>query len=507
MSEERYFRERARIEQGHVKYREKLKDEGKLFVRDRLKLLLDPGSEFQEDFLFARNQDPDTPADGVVTGVGVVGGRPVCVMANDYTVKAGSWGEKTVQKIVRIQERAERLQLPLLYLVDAAGGRISEQIKIFPGRYHAGRIFYNEVRLSGVVPQICILFGPSPAGSAYLPALTDLVIMVDGKASLYVGSPRMVEMAIGEKTTLEELGGARMHCTVSGCGDVLAASDEEAIELARRYLAFMPASYRDRPARAEAVPPRPGRAIEDIVPFDQRKWFDMHEVIDRIVDAGSFFEVKKLFAGEILVGLARLAGRAVGIVANQPKVKGGVLMVDSADKAARFINLCNAFNIPLIYLADVSGFMVGSKVERAGIIRHGAKMVFATSQATVPKICVVVRKCYGAGLYAMCGPAFEPDAALALPQGQVAIMGPEPAVNAVYYNKIMELPEAERAAYVKQKRDEYAEDVDIYKLASEMLVDGIVSGGELRDELVKRLTFAETKEHAFPPRRNPVLPV
>ena len=507
MSEERYFRERARIEQGHLKYRDKLREEGKLFVRDRLKLLFDPGSEFQEDFLFARNQEADTPADGVVTGVGMVGGRPVCVMANDYTVKAGSWGEKTVQKIVRIQERAERLQLPLLYLVDAAGGRISEQIKIFPGRYHAGRIFYNEVRLSGVVPQVCILFGPSPAGSAYLPALTDLVIMVDGKASLYVGSPRMVEMAIGEKTTLEELGGARMHCTVSGCGDVLAASDEEAIALARRYLAFMPGSYRDRPLRTEAIPPRPGRAIEEIVPFDQRKWFDVYELIDRLVDADSFFEVKRLFAAEIVVGLARLGGRAVGLVANQPKVKGGVLMVDSSDKAARFINLCNAFNIPLVYLADVPGFMVGSKVERAGIIRHGAKMVFATSQATVPKICVVVRKCYGAGLYAMCGPAFEPDAALALPQGQVAIMGPEPAVNAVYYNKIMELPEAERAAYVKQKRDEYAEDVDIYKLASEMLVDGIVSGGELRDELIKRLAFAESKQHAFPTRRNPVPPV
>jgi methylmalonyl-CoA decarboxylase subunit alpha len=507
VSEERYFRERARIEQGHLKYRDKLKDEGKLFVRDRLTLLLDPGSEFQEDFLFARNQDVDTPADGVVTGVGMVGGRPVCVMANDYTVKAGSWGEKTVQKIVRIQERAQRLQIPLVYMVDAAGGRISEQIKIFPGRYHAGRIFYNEVQLSGVVPQVYILFGPSPAGSAYLPALTDLVIMVDGKASLYVGSPRMVEMAIGEKTTLEELGGARMHCTVSGCGDVLAASDEEAIALARRYLQFMPAAFRDRPPRAEAVAPRPGRPIEEIVPFDQRKWFDMYEVIDRVVDAGSFFEVKRLFAAEIIVGLARLEGRAVGIIANQPKVKGGVLMVDSADKAARFINLCNAFNISLIYLADVSGFMVGSKVERAGIIRHGAKMVFATSQATVPKICVVVRKCYGAGLYAMCGPAFEPDAALALPQGQVAIMGPEPAVNAVYFNKIMELPEAERAAYVKAKRDEYAEDVDIYKLASEMLVDGIVAGRELRGELARRLGYAESKQQDFPPRRNPIVPV
>ena len=507
MSEERYRRERARIEQGHVKYRDKLKDEGKLFVRDRLSLLLDPGSDFQEDFLFARNLEADTPADGVVTGVGTVGGRTVCVMANDYTVKAGSWGEKTVQKIVRIQERAQRLQVPLLYLVDAAGGRISEQIKIFPGRYHAGRIFYNEVQLSGVVPQVCILFGPSPAGSAYLPALTDCVIMVDGKASLYVGSPRMVEMAVGEKISLEDLGGARMHCTVSGCGDVLAASDEEAIELAKRYLAFMPASWQERPAPAAARAAKAGRAIEEIVPYDQRKWFDMHEVIDRVIDEGSLFEIKRLFAGEVIVGFARLGGRAVGLVANQPKVKGGVLMVDSSDKAARFINLCNAFNIPLIYLADVSGFMVGSKVERAGIIRHGAKMVFATSQATVPKICVVVRKCYGAGLYAMCGPAFEPDAALALPQGQIAIMGPEPAVNAVYYNRIMELPEAERAAYVKAKRDEYAQDVDVYKLASEMLVDGIVAGSELRDELIKRLAFAESKQHAFPPRRNPVTPV
>jgi acetyl-CoA carboxylase carboxyltransferase component len=505
--EDRYHRERARIEQGHVKYREKLRAEGKLFVRDRLKLLLDPGSEFQEDWLFARNQEADTPADGVVTGVGQVGGRPVCIMANDYTVKAGSWGEKTVLKIVRIQEKAARLGVPMLYLVDAAGGRISEQVKIFPGRFHAGRIFYNEVQLSGVVPQVCVLFGPSPAGSAYLPALTDLVIMVDGKASLYVGSPRMVEMAIGEKTTLEELGGARMHCTVSGCGDVLAPSDEEAIELAKRYLGYMPTSFRQTPPRAVSAEPKAGRSIDEIVPYDQRKWFDMYEVIDRVIDAGSWFEIKRLFAPEVIVGLARIEGRVVGIVANQPKVKGGVLMVDSSDKAARFIWLCNAFNIPLVYLADIAGFMVGTRVEREGIIRHGAKMVFATSQATVPKISVIVRKCYGAGLYAMCGPAFEPDAALSLPQGQIAIMGPEPAVNAVYYNKIMELPESERAAWVKAKREEYAEDVDIYRLASEMLVDDIVPGGALRAELVKRLAYAESKAHEFPARRNGVYPV
>jgi acetyl-CoA carboxylase carboxyltransferase component len=507
VSEERYFKERARIEQGHTRYRDKLRAEGKLFVRDRLTLLLDPGTAFQEDWIFARSQEPDTPADGVITGVGTVSGRPVCVMANDYTVKAGSWGEKTVQKIIRIQERAARLGVPLLYLVDAAGGRISEQIKIFPGRFHAGRIFYNEVQLSGVVPQVCILFGPSPAGSAYLPALTDVVIMVEGKASLYVGSPRMVEMAVGERTTLEELGGARMHCEVSGCGDVLAASDEEAIALARRYLAYMPQSFETRPARLDPAEPQPGRPIDEIVPYDQRKYFDMYEVIDRLIDAASWFEIKRLFAPEIIVGLARLDGRPVGIVANQPKVKGGVLFPDSADKAARFIWLCNAFNVPLVYLADVSGFMVGSKVERAGIIRHGAKMIFATSQATVPKISVTVRKCYGAGLYAMCGPAFEPDAALALPQAQIAIMGPEPAVNAVYYNKIMELPEPERAEYVKRKRDEYVQDVDIYKLASEMLIDDIVPGSALREELIKRLAYAETKADRFPPRRNGVYPV
>jgi acetyl-CoA carboxylase carboxyltransferase component len=507
VSEERYARERARIEQGHVKYRDKLRAEGKLFVRDRLRLLLDPGSDFEEDWLFARSQEAETPADGVVTGVGRVGGRTTCVMANDYTVKAGSWGEKTVQKIVRIQEKAARLQVPIVYLVDAAGGRISEQIRIFPGRWHAGRIFYNEVQLSGVVPQVCILFGPSPAGSAYLPALTDVVIMVDGKASLYVGSPRMVEMAIGEKTTLEDLGGARMHCTVSGCGDVLAASDEEAIELARRYLTYMPQSFREPPAPAEPVDAKPGRSIEAIVPYDQRKYFDMYEVIDRVVDAGSWFEIKRLFAPEIIVGLARLGGRVVGLVANQPKVKGGVLFPDSSDKAARFIWLCNAFNVPLVYLADVAGFMVGTRVEREGIIRHGAKMVFATAQATVPKISVVVRKCYGAGLYAMCGPAFEPDAALSLPQGQIAIMGPEPAVNAVYYNRIMDLPEAERAAFVRAKREEYAQDVDVYKLASEMLIDDIVPGSALRAELIKRLAFAGTKVHDFPARRNGVYPV
>jgi acetyl-CoA carboxylase carboxyltransferase component len=260
---------------------------------------------------------------------------------------------------------------------------------------------------------------------------------------------------------------------------------------------------------ADAPPrdPDPGRGIDDIVPYDQRKYFDMHEVIRALVDAGSWFEVKALFAREIITGFARLAGRAVGIVANQPKVKGGVLFVDSSDKAARFIWLCNAYNVSLVYLSDVSGFMVGSKVERAGIIRHGAKMIFATSQATVPKICVVVRKCYGAGLYAMCGQAFEPDAVLALPQAQIAIMGPEPAVNAVYYNRIMELEGEAREAFVRERREDFQKDIDVFRLASEMLVDAVVPPSELRGELIKRLGYASTKQHRFPPRRNGVYPV
>jgi acetyl-CoA carboxylase carboxyltransferase component len=317
----------------------------------------------------------------------------------------------------------------------------------------------------------------------------------------------MVEMAIGEKIDHEALGGARMHCEESGCGDVLVSSDEEAIAVARRYLAYMPQSQRDRVPDVPEVAPEPGRAIDEIVPYDQRKYFDMHEVVRALVDAGSWLEVKALFAREIITGFARLGGRAVGIVANQPRVKGGVLFVDSSDKAARFLWLCNAYNVPIVYLADVSGFMVGSKVERAGIIRHGAKMIFATSQATVPKICVVVRKCYGAGLYAMCGQAFEPDAVLALPQAQIAIMGPEPAVNAVYYNRIMELDGEARAAFVRERRDEYQKDIDVFRLASEMHVDAVVPGAELRGELVKRLAYAGTKQHRFPPRRNGVYPV
>ena len=489
---------RDRIRQGGApRYHAKNAEAGKLFARERLARLLDPGS-FVEDGTFANGLEAELPADGVITGLGTILGRPVAVMANDSTVKAGSWGARTVEKIVRIQETVARIRCPLLYLVDSAGARITDQVEMFPGRRGAGRIFRNEVLLSGDVPQVCLLFGPSAAGGAYIPAFCDLVVMVDGNASMYLGSPRMAEMVIGEKVSLEEMGGAKMHCSVSGCGDVLVKTEDEAIAAARAYLSYLPSSFAEAPPTAETrEPDRSGRSIEEIIPADQNKPFDMFALIRELIDAGSFFEVKKLFAQELVTGFARIAGRTVGIVANQPKYKGGVLFVDSADKGARFIWLCDAFNVPLIFLADVPGFMIGTKVERAGIIRAGAKMISAVSEATVPRISVVVRKAYGAGLYAMSGPGFGPDCTLALPQAMIAVMGPEAAVNAVYFNKILEKPESERPAYVEQLRNEYRADVDLSKLASELVVDEIVPGDELREQLIRRL---ELYGRSFRPR-------
>ena len=501
----------AKIEQikrgGPERYRQRAKAQGRLLVRERLARLLDPGFG-AEDGIFADATDEGNAADAVITGIGKIHGRTVCYMANDPTVKAGSWGPKTVEKILRIQESAVNLRVPLLYLVDSAGARITHQVDMFPGRRHAGRIFYNEVVLSGLVPQICLLFGPSAAGGAYIPAFCDIVVMVDGHASMYLGSPRMAEMVIGEKTTLEDMGGARMHCEVSGCGDVLVQSDEEAIDFIRRYLQYFPDHCDSHPeVFPTADPAKAPSELAHIIPTNQNAPFDMYELIERIVDADSFLEIKALFAKELITGLARIGGRAVGIVASQPKVKGGVLFVDSADKGTRFIALCDAFNIPLLFLADVPGFMIGSKVERQGMIRHGAKMIYAVSEATVPKISVIVRKVYGAGLYAMCGPAYGTDATLALPTANIAVMGPEAAVNAVYYNKIMELQGEEREHFVRERREEYRRDIDLYKLASRLIVDAIIPPSQLREELICRFAAYASKHVTNPRKRHGVMPV
>ena len=484
----------------------KLARANKLFVRERIDLLFDDCT-FVEDGQLGNALADDLPADGVVTGRGLVQGRPALVVANDPGVKAGSWGARTVEKIIRMTEAALRDELPIFWFIDSAGARITDQVALFPGRRGAGRIFHNQVALSGKVPQICCLFGPSAAGGAYIPSFCDVVIMVEANASMYLGSPRMAEMVVGEKVTLEEMGGARMHATISGCGDQLAADDTEAIEQAKHYFSYLPLNWRSPLPAYDPLDPARDFA-DDLVPSQESAGYDIRRIVEAIVDEGSFFEIKPLFAPELVTGFALLEGEVIGIVANQPAVKGGVLFVDSADKGARFIWHCDAFSIPLLYLADVPGFMIGSAVERQGIIRHGAKMITAVAEATVPTVSLIIRKAYGAGLYAMAGPGFGPDACLALPTAKIAVMGPEAAINAVYANKIAEIKdETERISYVERLRKDYEIDIDILRLASELVVDAIVEPREVRRELVARFAAAATKDRHFSTRRHGIPPV
>jgi len=484
---------------GAAKYHEAAAAKGKLFARDRISLLIDADS-FTEDGRYANALADGLPADGVITGTATIDDRPVAIMANDSTVKAGSWGARTVEKIIRIIEYAYETQIPMIYLVDSAGARITDQVQMFPGRRGAGHIFHTQIKASGQIPQVCALFGPSAAGGAYIPAFCDFTAMVDGNASMYLGSPRMVEMVVSEKTTLEELGGARLHCTVSGSGHYLAQDEEDALAAVKGYLSYLPLNWQREP---QAVLSREPESIDlrALVPESERRAFDVKRYIRGLADEDSFFEIHALWAREIVTGFARLDGHVVGIVANNPMHKGGVLFVDSADKAARFIQVCDAFNIPLVFLADVPGFMVGTAVERQGIIRHGARMIAAMSGATVPKICVVIRKAYGAGLYAMAGPGFEPDATLALPTAKIAVMGAEAAVNAVYANKLDQIADDdERKAETDRLREEYEQDIDILRLAAELVVDDIVEPEDLRAELIRRLAIARRRPRVRAPR-------
>lgn len=490
---------------GSDKARERVVAKGQLLVRDRLRLLLDDEPEF-EDGLLARAGD-GLPGDAVVTVVGKVDGRTTCVIANDYTVKAGTWGRRTFEKITRLQELADQLGAPLVYLVDAAGARIDEQFDSYAGRHAWGNIFFNQIAYSGRVPQVCALFGPSPAGSAYVPALCDLTIMVRGHATAYLGSPRLAEMVTGEQVSLEEMGGAEMHCRVSGVGDVLVDDDEEAIAAVRVWLSYFPSSWQGPPPLTEGWPPGEHRPIEQIVPAREDVPFDMQELIDAVVDEGTFFPYKDLFAPELITGLARLGGRPVGILANQTMHKAGVLFSDSSDKAARFIWICNAFNVPLLFLTDISGYMIGSAVEREGIIRHGAKMLSAVCESTVPRISVLVRKAYGGGYLAMSGSPTHPDAVLALPTAKPALMGPAAAVNAVHLNRVLAIEDpAERARFVEEERAKVEAEIDVFELANENAFEAVVAGADLREELIRRYRAYSLGGRRRAARRNAVPP-
>jgi acetyl-CoA carboxylase carboxyltransferase component len=478
----------------------------KLPVRERLDLLLDPGS-FTEDGLLATACDERLPADAVITGTGAIDGRLVTVIAHDPTVKAGSWGRRTVEKQIRALERADQDLLPVVFLVDSAGGRLTDQLGFHPGPRGAARIFHLQVRLSGRVPQVCCLLGPSAAGGAYMPAFCDWVAMVDGNASMYLASPRIAEKAIGEVVSLEEMGGARMHTGESGCADELCASDEEAIAGAKRFLSYLPGSWEERPARLEPQPPE----ITDwdaMPPTNHRAPYDIRDIIIRTVDKGSFFEIKPRWAREMVIGFARIDGRSIGVIANDPQIRSGAIHIDSADKAAKFISLCDAFNLPLVFLADLPGFMIGSAVERQGIIRHGAKMIAAMASTQVPRICVIVRKAFAAGYYAMSSPGFEPRSTIALAGSQIGAMAAEAAVNAVWAKRLAALDsDAERAAFIAARRDEMDGELDPIRLASELLIDAVIDPSELRSELEKRLAACANWSAPAPSRHHGAFPV
>jgi acetyl-CoA carboxylase carboxyltransferase component len=478
----------------------------KLPVRERLELLLDAGS-FVEDGLLAGALDEGLPADAVITGSGTVAGRRVAVVAHDPTVKAGSWGRRTVEKQIRALERADRDLLPVFYLVDSAGGRLTEQLGFHPGPRGAARIFHLQVALSGRVPQICCLFGPSAAGGAYMPAFSDWVGMVDGNASMFLASPRIAQKAIGEDVSLEEMGGARMHTTISGCGDELCADDAEAIAAAKEFFSFLPSTWRERPSPSVPRPPVSSE-WDGVIPDNHRAGYDVRGVVDRIADEGSFFEIKEGWAKEIVIGFARLDGASIGIVANQPQVRSGAIQVDSADKAARFISLCDAFNVPLLFLCDIPGFMIGSAIERQGIIRHGAKMVAAMASAEVPRFCVVLRKAFAAGYYAMSSPGFEPRATIALSGSEIGAMAGEAAVNAVWANHIEAISDpAERQAFVAERVAEFEAELDALRLASELLIETVIEPPQLRAELERRLADAEGWERSPARRHHGAFPV
>jgi acetyl-CoA carboxylase carboxyltransferase component len=503
-------REQARLGGGEERIARQ-HEQDKLTARERLALLIDEGT-FTELGIHGRPhfsqramEGREAPADGVVTGYGKVDGRLVAVAAYDFTVMAGSMGMTGEMKVARLRELALTKRIPMLWLLDSAGARIQEAAgSLFAG---SGHLFREEVTMSGVVPQVAALMGPCAAGTAYIPGLADFVPMVKGRGSMALAGPHLTKAVTGEDVTQEELGGSRIHTRISGVGDLEVESDEDCIAAIRDYLSYFPQNCEEAPPRREVSDPveRMDEELLDILPDSPRKPYDMYDVIERIVDDGDWFDLKPRWARTIVTCLARMGGRPVGIVANQPKHLGGILENDSADKAARFVNLCDAYGIPLLFLMDVPGFMVGTKVEQAGIIRHGAKMLYAVSRATVPKITVVIRKAYGAGYYVMNGRAYEPDLIVAWPSAEISVMGPEGAVNIIFRKQIeaADDPDATRAEMIEGIR----RTIDPYIAAGNALIDDIIDPRETRPTVIRALEMAETKRVQRPWKKHGVMPV
>jgi acetyl-CoA carboxylase carboxyltransferase component len=485
---------------------------GKLTCRERIALLFDADS-FQELMIHAHHtsESPmmagkDTPADGVVTGIGLVDGRPVACIAYDFTVMAGTIGHNTEVKCARMRELALERRIPMVWLLDSAGARVQEATTaMFAG---SGQMFYDQVMMSGVVPQVAAMMGPCFAGTAYVPGLADFVPMVKKTAAMALAGPPLVKAATGADVTPDELGGPKLHCRESGVGDLEVDDDKQMIETIKTYLSFFPSSFDDTVPTYNTIDPAT-RRIEDaasLVPENPRQPLDMHGLIDRLRDQdGPQLELKPKWGQAIITSLIRLGGQPVGVIASNSKHMGGVLTNDPADKAAKFIETCDAFGIPLVFLQDVPGFMVGVKTEKEGIIRHGSKMLFAVSRATVPKLTVVVRKGYGAGYYVMCGKGYQPDLIVAWPTAEISVMGPEGAVNIAFRKQIESSsnPDETRAQLVESFRDL----INPYVPAARAYIDDVIDPRDTRRVLIDALRTARRTRKQLPPRKHAIMPV
>jgi acetyl-CoA carboxylase carboxyltransferase component len=486
---------------------------GKLTARERLDLLFD-GADMVEIGLHATEMGPGAsvvPGDAVVCAWGKVNGRHVAAAAYDFTVKGGSIGLVGETKVTRMRELALRCRMPIVWLVDSAGARIDpkgsadpDRLSLFAG---SGHLFREQVVMSGVVPQVAAMVGPGAAGTAYIPGLADFVPMVRGKSSMALGGPPLVKAATGQEISEEELGGSTVHCEISGVGDLEVDSDEQCIEVVKDYLSYMPQHAGEQPPIQQLSDPRDRRdeGLLDVLPDNLRAPYDMYRIVRAVVDFGRILDIKPRWARSIITCLARLGGRPVGVVANNPAQLGGILTSDAADKAARFIQVCDAFNLPLVFLMDVPGFMVGSKAEHGGIIRHGAKMLHVMASATVPKLTVVVRRGYGAGYYVMAGRAFEPDLLVAWPGAEISVMGADGMVGIAgkkLFGQVEPPPEVRQ-----QVVDAIQKHIDIYKVAGWGLVDDVIDPRDTRPILCRAVEMSWGRTVERPPRKRGIIPV
>jgi acetyl-CoA carboxylase carboxyltransferase component len=481
---------------------------GKMTARERILTLLDQDS-FTEYDLFVEHQARDfgmdkkeLHGDGVIIGTGTMYGAPVCIFAQDFTVAGGSLGLMHARKITKIMDHALKMRVPLIGINDSGGARIQEGVDSLAGY---GEIFYRNTIASGVIPQISVILGPCAGGAVYSPALTDFVFTVDNISKMFITGPNVIKTVLGEEISMEDLGGARVHAEITGNAHFFAGSEQECFDQIKKLISFIPWNNKQK---AKSFPPKPPKLktnIEDIIPGDPRTPYDVRDIIKSIVDNSDFFEIQELFAANIVIGFGRMNGETVGFVANQPLVLAGVLDTDSSDKAARFIRYCDAFNIPIITLEDMPGYLPGIDQEHAGVIRHGAKVLYAYSEATVPKITVILRKAYGGGYIAMNSRHLHADFMFAWPTAEIAVMGPEGAANIIFKKEIEEAadPDKMRQLKVQEYKEKFA---NPYVAAAKGYIDSVIEPDETRKMLLHALELSLSKVDHRPKKKHGIPP-